>query len=166
MTHVQHLATEADCRAEHDGMLCGPHVEHLEEPFDRDGALARIDREWLYVQDEYWLTKDGTKVQIVAMDDRHLANTIMFLRRRLAGKQMLHNRLRVGWSMAIAFSGLGLSGDMSTHLVEREEARLWHQVTSSIGGIPLFRAMVVEHTRRLIRARRARMRAPVPTASF
>jgi hypothetical protein len=156
MTMFSHLDTFEPC-LHRQGRPC-PH-DHLHEKFNTTIQRARFDAAYRLVHVDSWVTAEGQRIPITSMDDSHLANTILFLRRRLATPEQ---RMLA----ALSLPHPNMNGDMAQLAMESEWDRLTHEMTESIAGIPAFMALVVEHTRRLIASRRARLRRPVPTNSF
>ena len=84
-----------------------------------------------------WRTKDGRVIDIKTMDDRHLRNTISYMRRRIAAMEQAENDMWGSYSV--------LQGEYSQY----EAEQCLHRAAEAIVDTHyILQELKTEHTRR------------------
>lgn len=147
MASVTHLVTKDECTEK----WCTS--DHL--PCSREELIARIDRQWVMFQSDYWITNEGDKITLAAMDDRHVENTTLML-----GRILQSTAVRFKFVLAIPhYFG---NGDMAQLAAEEWHYDLSKKIMDKPEGVPIYAALLAEHERRI--ARRVRC-SPMPATT-
>lgn len=92
-------------------------------------------------QTALWTCKNGQKVRVCDMEDRHLLNTIAFIERTAS-------RLRPQ-TISAAYSVLSaLQGDMATFYCEQDIAAMEEMSPEEFIGMPILGKLMLEKERR------------------